>query len=145
MKRLISKKIEPIHYSSASAIVWCFDARFSEFLDSLVSKKKLDHPDIVKVAGGAKGIASPENAAERDYLLDQIDKSFRLHKPKEVHLMVHAGCGAYGKKFSDEEKEKKFYLGELDKAEKVLKVYLRGKGHKANIVKCFADFGGVLW
>ncbi|MBI2024308.1 hypothetical protein HYT00_02905 [Candidatus Giovannonibacteria bacterium] len=143
MKRQISKKIKKDHYHSSAAIVWCFDARFSGLLEKHISKKKLYFPDIIKIAGGAKALATPENKNERDYILSQIEKSFKLHHPKEIYLMVHANCGAYGKNFIDEKSEKKFYLAELEKAEKNLKNFLSRKKIEARVVKCFADFEGI--
>jgi carbonic anhydrase len=52
--------------------------------------------DEIKVAGGAKSLASPHSESEREFILDQIQKSVRLHATKLVILMVHSDCGAYG-------------------------------------------------
>lgn len=35
--------------------------------------------DPVRIAGGAKCLASPDNEAERAFVLEQIHKSIRLH------------------------------------------------------------------
>ena len=52
--------------------------------------------DPIKIAGGAKVLASPEREADREFVLDQIRKSMRLHGTRRVILMVHSDCGAYG-------------------------------------------------
>jgi hypothetical protein len=54
----------------------------------------VDHPDPIKIAGGAKCLASPEPESDREFVLDQIRKSMRLHETKRVILMVHSD-GAY--------------------------------------------------
>jgi carbonic anhydrase len=52
--------------------------------------------DHIKIAGGAKCLASPEHESEREFVLEQIRKSMRLHGARRVILMVHSDCGAYG-------------------------------------------------
>ena len=52
--------------------------------------------DLIKVAGGAKCLASPERETDREFVLEQIRKSMRLHGTRRVILMVHSDCGAYG-------------------------------------------------
>ncbi|OGF69604.1 hypothetical protein A3H65_02050 [Candidatus Giovannonibacteria bacterium RIFCSPLOWO2_02_FULL_45_14] len=110
-------------YHADAVMLWCFDARFSVALDSLIKKKKLKMPDIIKVAGGAKDIKHP-------YLLSQIEKSFRLHHPKEIYLMVHEKCGAYGGRAYDQKKE-------LARSGKILESFLKKKGIRAKIHKVF--------
>lgn len=50
----------------------------------------------IRVAGGAKCLATPDPESERDFVLEQIPKSIRLHGTDRVVLMVHSDCGAYG-------------------------------------------------
>ena len=52
--------------------------------------------DPIKVAGGAKSLALPEVKTDREFVLEQIRKSMRLHDTKRVILIVHSDCGAYG-------------------------------------------------
>jgi carbonic anhydrase len=56
----------------------------------------MNNVDPIKIAGGAKLLASPERESEREFVLDQVQKSVRLHATKLVILMVHSDCGAYG-------------------------------------------------
>jgi hypothetical protein len=54
------------------------------------------HPDMIIVAGGAKTLASPRNDFERDFILEQIRLSIRLHTCRRVILMSHSDCATYG-------------------------------------------------
>ena len=36
-------------------------------------------PDAIQLAGGAKCLATPEQESEREFVLEQIRKSVRLH------------------------------------------------------------------
>jgi hypothetical protein len=54
------------------------------------------HPDPIKIAGGAKSLASPEQESDREFILDQIRKSMQLHGTTRAILMAHSDCGAYG-------------------------------------------------
>jgi Putative carbonic anhydrase len=83
-------------YACDGAVVWCYDQRFELVLRKLLKRMGVQHPDHIRVAGGAKCLASPEPPAERDFVLDQIGKSVRLHATGRVVLMVHSDCGAYG-------------------------------------------------
>jgi hypothetical protein len=52
--------------------------------------------DAIKVAGGAKCLASPANECDREFVLEQIRTSMRLHGTTVAILMLHSDCGAYG-------------------------------------------------
>jgi carbonic anhydrase len=41
-------------------------------------------------------MASPERETDREFVLEQIRKSVRLHGTRRVILMLHSDCGAYG-------------------------------------------------
>lgn len=144
MTRIVATAVVWRHYKADACVVWCFDDRFSGLLQKFIETKKFRHVDLVKVAGGAKGLASPANEAEREYLLDQIAKSIELHHPPFIILMVHADCGAYGAEFADANEERKFYTRELSKAEKIVADFLRQKDKTAQIEKYFCDFAGLI-
>ena len=62
--------------------------------------------------GGAKCLATPEQESEREFVVEQIRKSMRLHGTDRVVLMVHSDCGAYGglARFrGDEEAEARYH------------------------------------
>ena len=83
-------------YHCDAAIVWCFDNRFQLGFSKFLKRIGVVNSDPIKIAGGAKSLASPEHEADRAFVLDQIRKSVRLHGTKLVILMLHSDCGAYG-------------------------------------------------
>jgi len=83
-------------YSCDAAILWCFDNRFDLGFHKFLKRIGVVYSDPIKVAGGAKSLASPELETDREFVLEQIRKSMRLHDTKRVILMVHSDCGAYG-------------------------------------------------
>jgi carbonic anhydrase len=84
------------NYHCDAAILWCFDHRFDLGFRKFLKRIGVANSDPIKVAGGAKCLASPEHEAEREFVLEQIRKSMRLHGTSRVILMVHSDCGAYG-------------------------------------------------
>lgn len=128
-KRILRFKSEHKHYQADACILWCFDERFSPALRRYISFCHLRHKDVIRVAGGAKSLSSPDDECERTFLLNQIKKSIKLHNPKKIVLMLHSDCGAYGgiKAFGGNEKrEFRHHIAELRKAKKTLKKYLPG-------------------
>jgi carbonic anhydrase len=83
-------------YQCDAAILWCFDNRFELAFRKFLKRIGVNNSDPIKIAGGAKCLASPELESERKFVLDQIRKSMNLHGTKRVILMVHSDCGAYG-------------------------------------------------
>jgi carbonic anhydrase-like protein len=82
-------------YTADAAVVMCFDLRFNLSVHKFLKKIGAPNYDLIKVAGGAKCLASPENEAEREFVLAQIRKSIQLHRTPRVILTVHSDCGAY--------------------------------------------------
>ena len=83
-------------YLCDAAIVWCFDNRFELGFRKFLKRNGVICSDPIKIAGGAKCLSSPDRESDRDFVLDQIRKSMRLHGTRRVILMVHSDCGAYG-------------------------------------------------
>ncbi|HLW76489.1 MAG TPA: carbonic anhydrase [Bryobacteraceae bacterium] len=83
-------------YQCDAAIVWCFDNRFELGFRKFLKKIGVKYADPIKIAGGAKSLASPEQESEREFVLDQIRLSMKLHDTRRVILMLHSDCGAYG-------------------------------------------------
>src|ERR1700687_3474331 len=83
-------------YHCDAAILWCFDNRFELGFRKFLKRIGVVHSDPIKIAGGAKCMASPEHESDREFVLEQIRKSMRLHGTKRVILMLHSDCGAYG-------------------------------------------------
>ncbi len=83
-------------YHCDAAIVWCFDNRFNLAFSKFLKRIGVANADPIKVAGGAKCLASPELERDREFVMEQIRKSIRLHGTRRVILMLHSDCGAYG-------------------------------------------------
>lgn len=83
-------------YVCDAAIVWCFDHRFELGFAKFLKRQGIVYTDPIKIAGGAKTLASPEHESDRGFVLEQIRKSIRLHATRRIILMVHSDCGAYG-------------------------------------------------
>ncbi|KKQ77431.1 MAG: hypothetical protein US98_C0004G0002 [Parcubacteria group bacterium GW2011_GWC1_38_6] len=123
------------HYEAGAVILWCFDARFDPVLGVFLQTMPDSKFDIIKVAGGAKSLASPENESDRDFILRQIQASIRLHNAKKVILMAHQECGAYGGK-----NDRSFYEEELRRGKSVVEEAI---GTEKEIITLFVDFDGV--
>ena len=83
-------------YQCDAAILWCFDNRFELGFRKFLKRIGVAYSDPIKIAGGAKVMASPERESDREFVLEQIRKSIRLHGTRRVILMLHSDCGAYG-------------------------------------------------
>ena len=81
-----------------ACIIFCMDFRLSGALAAFLSAEKLDKDgaDIIRVAGAAKSLARPNDPRDRDFLLEQLAISGRLHGARQFYLINHEDCGAYG-------------------------------------------------
>lgn len=75
-------------HNCPSLLISCLDFRIQPTVEKWAKEHlgKLRY-DRVALAGGVKS---------RDVILDQVDISVRLHHIKNVVLMNHEDCGAYG-------------------------------------------------
>lgn len=96
MKKLFHFDAPREKYQCDAAIIWCFDNRFELGFRKFLKRIGVVNCDPVKIAGGAKCLASPELESEREFVIEQIRKSMRLHGTRRVILMLHSDCGAYG-------------------------------------------------
>jgi hypothetical protein len=129
-------------YHCDAAIVWCFDNRFDLAFRKFLKRAGVMNCDPIKVAGGAKCLASPESGAEREFILEQIRKSMRLHGTARVILMLHSDCGAYGglKAFGNIAAVESAYMAhELALATAALRDAIAG----IQVEGYFVDFEGV--
>jgi carbonic anhydrase len=130
------------HYVADAAVVWCFDHRFHAGFEKFLKRNGAVRTDVIKIAGGAKSLVSPEREADRAFVLDQIEKSIRLHATKRVILMVHSDCGAYGGLAvfgNNPSREAVHHAGELRRAAKYVRDCIPGVEVEAYLV----DFEGV--
>lgn len=56
----------------------------------------VEYFDPILVAGGAKCLAGDDLESDRQFVLEQVRTSMRLHSTTTVILMLHSDCGAYG-------------------------------------------------
>jgi hypothetical protein len=74
------------------------DYRLHDQLRNFIVTENLDRDgaDIVRVAGVAKNLARPSDPSEREFVLQQLRVSAMLHGMKEIYLVNHEDCAAYG-------------------------------------------------
>ena len=130
-------------YECDAVILWCFDNRFELAFRKFLRRIGISNSDPIKVAGGAKCLASPEHEMDRDFVLDQIRTSIRLHGTRRAILMVHSDCGAYkglqGGFQGDRQAEAENHCRELQRAS----VNLRNAIPEIVVNAYFVDFEGV--
>ena len=129
-------------YHCDAAIVWCFDNRFELGFRKFLKRVGVLFSDPIKIAGGAKCLASPEKDSDREFVLDQIRNSMRLHGTRRVILMVHSDCGAYGglAAFGDDPQcEARHHRDELHRAAAVVSKAIP----EIQVDGYFVDFEGV--
>jgi hypothetical protein len=142
LKKLFHFESSREHYRCDAAVVWCFDHRFDLAFRKFLKRIGVTNPDSIQLAGGAKSLSSPEKEADREFVLEQIRKSVLLHGTKQVILMVHSDCGAYGGLGAfrnDVKSEAAHHEQELKRAaETVLQAFpeLKVRG-------CFVDFEAI--
>lgn len=130
-------------YHCDAAIIWCFDNRFQLGFSKFLKRRGVLNSDPIKIAGGAKCLASPEHETDREFVLDQIRKSIRLHGTKLVILMLHSDCGAYGGLAgsfgNDARREAEHHEEELRRAAECLQTAIAG----IDVEAYFVDFEGI--
>lgn len=111
------------HHCNA-LVIHCIDFRFhkaiSDFLQNELGVKSYD---LLTIPGAAKHLTAAGSKSRREGLLEDIGISIRLHAPKEIILINHADCGAYGGRaaFPDESTEEATHRAALAEAETLLK------------------------
>ncbi|HVN03143.1 MAG TPA: carbonic anhydrase [Bryobacteraceae bacterium] len=129
-------------YHADAAVVWCFDHRFNLGFAKFLKRSGMATVDAIKLAGGAKSLASPERETDREFVLGQLQKSVRLHGTRRVILMVHSDCGGYGGLAAfggDPAAEAKHHEEELRRAAD----YVAQQIPEIEVQAYFADFEGV--
>ena len=132
MEHIVSHPSSKDHYVADACIAWCFDDRFSGALDTFAKHRGYHRIDLVKVAGGAKGLA--DGGTDGADTTDQIAKSIKLHHTPQVVVMAHSECGAYGGSA-----DPAFYEAELKKAADMV----RASFPQVEVEAIFADFDGL--
>jgi carbonic anhydrase len=129
-------------YVCDAAVVSCFDSRFDAGFSTFLQRLGVMNPDPIRIAGGAKILASPDRESDRAFVVEQIQKSVNLHGTKRVILALHSDCGAYGRlmKFKgDTAAEAAHHQRELQRAAENLRAAIPGIAVDAY----FLDFEGI--
>ena len=132
----------PEPYVADAAVLCCFDERIRLAVNKFLRRQGILRPDMIVVAGGAKTLASPRNDFERDFILEQVRMSMRLHQTARVFLMSHSDCATYGglEAFDGDRKtEAEHHQHELQRAAELVKAHF-----PALTVRCFfVGFDGI--
>ena len=142
MKKIFHFDASRERYKCDAAVVWCFDNRFNLGFTKFLKRIGVVNPDPIKIAGGAKSLASPELETDREFVLEQIRKSIRLHGTKLVILKLHSDCGAYGglEAFGgDAAAEARHHEDQLQRAAECLRAAIP----EVEVQAYFVDFEGV--
>jgi len=94
----------------------CIDGRFIKRTIDWIVERTGGVFDFRTGIGSTKAIL--ESSIDRQSFFKVIETSVKLHKIKEVWLIDHTDCGAYGgsKSFENEEEEKVFHVAKLNQA-----------------------------
>jgi hypothetical protein len=142
MKKVFHFDAPRERYLCDAAVLWCFDNRFELGFRKFLKRIGVVNSDPIKIAGGAKSLASPQVETDREFVLEQIRTSMRLHGTKRVILMVHSDCGAYGGLAGfggDARAEAKHHHCELQRAAANLQKAVPG----IEVQAYFVDFEGI--
>jgi len=143
MKKVFHFDAARENYHCDAAIVMCFENRFEPGFRKFLKRRGIIHSDPIKVAGGAKCLASPERDSDREFVLEQIRKSTLLHGTTRVILMLHSDCGAYGGLdggfAGDARAEAEHHEQELRRAAEVVAATFPG----IEVQMYFVDFEGI--
>jgi len=143
MKKVFHFDSSPEPYVADAAVLCCFDQRIRLTIDKFLRRQKILKPDMIVVAGGAKTLASPRNDFERDFILEQVRMSIRLHQTTRLLLMSHSDCATYGGLAAfrnDREAEAAHHTAELQRGVQLLKEEFPGLA----VEPYFVTFEGVF-
>ena len=105
----------------STVVLNCIDFRFRSGAPTALKKTfGVDTYDEIKLAGGAKNVATPgRSEARRVVVMEDIDLAIKAHHATRVILLNHQNCGKYaseGSKFTDMGAERTFHQEELARA-----------------------------
>lgn len=106
-----------------ACVVACIDFRLEKALRRFLVVRGLDKDgaDVVRVAGVSLSLAQPQGAWQRDFVLGQLIASHALHQIREIYLVNHEDCGAYGLEcIPDSEEERERHWRDLKDAKKLV-------------------------
>jgi carbonic anhydrase len=142
MQKVFHFDSPPEQYIADAAVLCCFDQRIREATREFLQRQGILRPDMIVVAGGARTLASPRNDFERDFILEQVRMSIRLHQTKRMFLMSHSDCATYGGLaafYGDREREVQHHRLELKRAAELVKANFP----ELTVTCFFVNFDGV--
>jgi len=96
MQKLFHFDCPPEHYQADACVISCYDFRFEAQLRKFLRRRGVAAYDQVKIPGSVKAIAQPDRDTDRDFVVDMVRISMRLHGARRLMLFGHRECGAYG-------------------------------------------------
>lgn len=129
-------------YRADAAVVLCFDDRFTVAVQKFLKRAGITRADSIRVAGGAKSLASPNKEPEREFVLEQLRLSRKLHATGRVLLVAHQDCGTYGglaRFHGDADEETEFHRAELGRAAGLIQATIP----EVSVECYFANFDGI--
>ena len=142
MNKIFHFDSPPDPYLADAAVLCCFDQRIRLAVHKFLKHQGILRPDMIVVAGGAKTLASPRNDFERDFILEQVRMSMRLHQTRRLYLMSHSDCATYGGLAAyggDREREAAHHQQELEHGAELL----RTEFPDLVVERYFVNFEGV--
>jgi len=82
-------------YQADACALSCFDHRFEMALRKFFRRRGIATVDHIKIPGGAKALVAPARDSDRDFVLEMVRTSLRLHHPARLLILGHNECGAY--------------------------------------------------
>jgi hypothetical protein len=140
-RNILSYESPKEHYRADALIFWCFDDRLWKLRKLFIKKRGFKNVDCVQAAGGAKALSEGDSAA-RQFLLDQVATSIRLHDTKILIPTLHIDCGGFGgsKAFHhDSVAERAHHEERLKQASVLLKEHFP----HVTVEQYIADFDGL--
>lgn len=130
--------LKNLHHWEVLAVS-CIDGRFIKRITDWLADQTGGVFDYRTEVGATKAIIDCE--PDLDRCCNVVETSCKLHSIKQLYLIDHIDCGAYGgsKNFANEDEEKKFHTERLKKAAEIL----TKKYPNLAVKKVFADWDEI--
>jgi hypothetical protein len=128
-------------YRADAAVVWCFDDRFTLAVHKFLKRSGVTRADSIRVAGGPKSLASG-GEPEKNFLLEQLRLSRKVHSTERVILFAHSdclACGGLARFKGDAGAESEYHRAELGRAAGLVRAAMP----EVVVEGLFVDFEGV--
>ncbi len=109
-------------HQAKALVLHCMDYRFvHEIVHFMKSLGLMNDYDDVAAAGAAKNLVDPYDDHDREFILRQIEISRKLHSIKQVIVINHLDCGAYGRgTFANVQEERQRHQRDLKSAQNMI-------------------------